>query len=72
MTSEVIVRRARPPHDHGMTFRRFLLIDSLALDVAGIAALVAGATTLGVVVLALAALTFLAWIGVGRRAALVS
>ena len=72
MTSQVIVPRLRPPHTGVMNLRRFVLIDSLALDVAGVVALLTGATTLGVVLLALAAVTFLAWLAMGRRSALVS
>lgn len=72
MTSQVIVPRPRPPHTGVMNLRRFVLIDSLALDVAGVVALLTGATTLGVVLLALAAVTFLAWLAMGRRSALVS
>lgn len=72
MTSEVIVPRRRGPHTGVMNLRRFVLIDTLALDVAGVIALLTGATTLGVVLLALAAVAFLTWMAMGRRSALVS
>jgi hypothetical protein len=72
MTSEVIVGRAAVPQDRAMTLRRFLLIDSLVLDGAGIAALVAGSTVLGVVLLAAAAVAFMVWLGLGRRTVLTS
>ena len=50
-----------------MTIRRFLFIDSLVLDVAGIAALIAGEVTLGVILLAAAAVVFVAFLALGRR-----
>ena len=50
-----------------MTLRRFLLIDSFALDAAGLVALLAGATTLGIALLAIAAVTFVASVALGRR-----
>ena len=50
-----------------MTIRRFLLIDSLVFDATGIAALVAGEITLGVILLAAAAVVFGAFLALGRR-----
>jgi hypothetical protein len=50
-----------------MNLRRFTLIDSVLLDVAGVAALVAGEVTLGVILLALAAVAFTAFVFLGRR-----
>ena len=50
-----------------MNLRRFTLIDSVLLDVAGVAALVAGEVTLGVILLALAAVAFMAFVVLGRR-----
>jgi hypothetical protein len=48
-----------------MNLHTFLLIDSVLLDVAGVAALIAGETALGVALLVIAALTFLG--GLARR-----
>ena len=50
-----------------MTFRRFLLIDALTLDAAGAAAILTGATALGVVLLVVAALVFGGWVVTGHR-----
>jgi hypothetical protein len=50
-----------------MNLRRFTLIDSVLLDVAGVAALVAGVVTLGVILLVLAAAAFLVYVALGRR-----
>ena len=50
----------------GMTLRNFLLIDSVVLDIAGIAALFAGEVALGVTLLAVAAAAFGASVRVGR------
>lgn len=45
-----------------MNLRTFLLIDTVALDAAGVVALVLGETAIGVVLLALAGVTFLAFV----------
>lgn len=50
-----------------MNLRTFLLIDSLALDVAGVVLLVAGQIALGIVVLVVAALAFGGFLALGRR-----
>ena len=50
-----------------MNLRRFALIDSVLLDVAGVAALVAGEVTFGVILLAIAAVAFAAFLVLGRR-----
>ncbi len=50
-----------------MNLRRFALIDAVLLDVAGVAALVAGEVTLGVILLAIAAVAFMAFVALGRR-----
>jgi hypothetical protein len=50
-----------------MNLRRFALIDSVLLDVAGVAALVAGEVTLAVVLFAIAAAALLAFLALGRR-----
>ena len=50
-----------------MNIRRFALIDSVLLDVAGVAALLAGEVTLGVILLAIAAVAFAAFVVLGRR-----
>ena len=50
-----------------MNLRRFTLIDSVLLDIAGVAALVAGEVTLGVILLALAAAAFVAFVALGRK-----
>jgi hypothetical protein len=50
-----------------MNLRRFALIDSVLLDVAGVAALIAGEVTLGVLLLGLAAAAFAAFVVLGRR-----
>ena len=67
MTSQVMVPCRVRPHTAVMTLRRFLLIDSLALDAAGLVALLAGATTLGIALLTIAAVTFVASVALGRR-----
>ena len=48
-----------------MNLHRFLIIDSVLLDIAGVVALLQGATELGLVLVAAAAIVFLA--GLARR-----
>lgn len=48
-----------------MNLHTFLLIDSVLLDVAAVAALIAGQTALGVALLAIAAVAFIG--GLARR-----
>lgn len=67
MTSEVIVWRRRAAHTAAMTLRTFLLIDSVFFDIAGIAALVGGATVLGIALLVVAAAVFAVFLAIGRR-----
>lgn len=50
-----------------MTLRTFLLIDSVFFDIAGIAALVGGATVLGIALLVVAAAVFAVFLAIGRR-----
>jgi hypothetical protein len=71
MTSQVIVPLRARPHTGAMNLRRFLLLDSFALDAAGVVALLAGATTLGIVLLVLAGVVFVTWLAAapGRRTA---
>ena len=50
-----------------MNLRRFALIDSVLFDAAGLAALIAGEVTLAVVLFAVAAVAFVAFIALGRK-----
>jgi hypothetical protein len=50
-----------------MNLRRFALIDSVLLDVAGVVALVAGEVTFGLILLAVAAAAFAMFVMLGRR-----
>ena len=52
-----------------MNLRRFALIDSVLLDIGGVAALVAGEVTLAVVLFAVAAAAFVVFLALGRRGA---
>ena len=50
-----------------MNLRRFALIDSVLLDAAGVAALVAGEVTLAVILFAVAAAAFVLFLALGRK-----
>ncbi len=65
ITRQVIDSPLTVVHDAVMNLHRFLLIDSVLLDIAGMVALVEGETELGLVLLAAAAMAFLT--GFARR-----
>lgn len=65
ITHQVIDQRPALVHDAAINLHRFLIIDSVLLDIAGVAALLQGATELGLVLVTAAAVVFLA--GLGRR-----
>ena len=65
ITRQVIDSPLTGIHDAVMNLHRFLLIDSVLLDIAGAVALVQGETELGLVLLVAAAMAFVA--GLARR-----
>ena len=50
-----------------MNLRRFALIDSVLLDIAGVIAIVAGEVTFGVILLAVAAAAFAVFVVLDRK-----
>lgn len=50
-----------------MNLRTFLLVDSLLLDIAAIAAVIAGEGALGGALFAAAAVVFIVWLALGAR-----
>ena len=56
---EVIDQQPAVVHDAAMNLHRFLIIDSVLLDMAGVAALVAGETGLGLALIVAGAIAFL-------------
>ncbi len=65
ITRQVIDSPLTVVHDAVMNLHRFLLVDSVLLDIAGVVALVEGETELGLVLLVAAAMAFLT--GLARR-----
>jgi hypothetical protein len=65
VTWDVIDPARRGPQTEAMNLHTFLLIDSVLLDVAGVAALIGGETALGAAFLVVAAMAFFG--GLARR-----
>ena len=59
ITRQVIDQQPAVVHDAAMNLHRFLIVDSVLLDMAGVAALVAGETGLGLALIVAGAIAFL-------------
>ena len=60
ITRRVIDTPTAVVHDAAMTLHRFLIIDSVLLDIAGVTDILEGATELGLALVAAAAIAFIA------------